>query len=327
MTATVPHSPHFGHHSFPNPTPTLGSYASANQSLPNGSARLAPSHSYPSNTTHSNSRQLPPLRNMPPSHSTSQLQYANTRKRDRGPDWDEFYKNGPPKEIIVIDDDSPPPAIKRGENPRMENTAQATAGAPQPAAKKRRMTQTSAYNSVGDYRGSYSNARTYSHGDSASNTVSTDRTTSLQTTAPTSLGSHTSHGSNTGAYADDVGVGQKRKRVTRQQIADERKRKEANVVDAYVPPPKPPIKAKDVHVPTLRDVCRSQLIPEVSLTGSKAYTAHLKVDDEDGHYIVICDSMIGERCKNVPVLKGPCADVSSRQDHKASRPRDVRQSG
>ena len=191
---------------------------------------------------------------MPSSHSTSHLQYANTRKREGGVDWKAFYGNGPPKEIIVIDDDTPPPALERRENLRMDKTTQATAGAQQPAAKKRRTAQTSAYDTARGYHGSYSNARTYSHGDSASNTVSTDRTTSLQTTAPTSLGSHTSHGSNGAAYVEDVGVGQKRKRVTRQQIADEKRREEANAVDTYVPPPKPPIKAKDVHVPTLRDV-------------------------------------------------------------------------
>ena len=263
LTATVPHSPHLGHHSFPNHTPALGSYASANNSLPNGPARLASSHSFPNNnhntssrnSTASHSRQLPPLGNMPASHSTSKLQHEKPHKRERGPDWDEFYKNGPPKEIIVIDDDSPPPATKRREAPRIDNTTQPGSGAQQPAAKKRRTAQTSAYDSVRDYHGSYSNARTYSHGDTASNTVSTDRTTSLQTTAPTSLGSHTSHGSNGGAYVEDAVVGQKRKRVTRQQIADEKRKREVNIVDAYVPPPKPPIKAKDVHVPIVRDVC------------------------------------------------------------------------
>ncbi|KAL9100950.1 MAG: hypothetical protein Q9163_003735 [Psora crenata] len=223
---------------------------------------------------------------MPSSHATPQLPYAHTRKRERGPDWDEFYKNGPPKEIIVIDDDSPPPTTNRRENLRIDNLTQARAEVQQPAMKKRRTAQTSTYDSVRDCHGSYSNARTYSHGNSASNTISTDRTTSLQTTAPTSLGSHTSHGSNPGNYVDDVGVGHKRKRVTRQQIAEEKRRQEANAVDAYVPPPKPPIKAKDVHVPTLRD----------------AYTAHMKVDDEDGHFIVICESMIGDRYKITRLL-------------------------
>lgn len=53
-------------------------------------------------------------------------------------------------------------------------------------------------------------------------------------------------------------MGQKRKRVTRKQTADEKKRKEIEVVgdaySSYVPPPRPPIKAKEVHVPQLKDV-------------------------------------------------------------------------
>lgn len=61
-----------------------------------------------------------------------------------------------------------------------------------------------------------------------------------------------------GAYVDDGMVGQKRKRVTRQQTADEKKRKEietnGDAYSSYVPPPKPPIKAKEVHVPPVRDV-------------------------------------------------------------------------
>jgi hypothetical protein len=54
-------------------------------------------------------------------------------------------------------------------------------------------------------------------------------------------------------------VGQKRKRVaTRKSTRDEQKRRELETTGdaflSYVPPPKPPIKAKDVHVPVVRDV-------------------------------------------------------------------------
>lgn len=195
---------------------------------------------------------------MPPSQSTVALS-AQSIKRERGPDWKEFYKNGVPKEVIVIDDDSPPPpkamASRRVENARPQE--------PQPmqrtetfehAAKKRR---------VGGYQPEQYQQPAYSHqssshgGSSGHNTVSTDRTTSLHTTAPTSLGSHTSQGS-VGAYFDGA-VGQKRKRVTRQQAAaDEKKRRdierEGDAFASYVPPPKPLIKAKELHVPAIRDV-------------------------------------------------------------------------
>ncbi|KAL6720610.1 serine threonine protein kinase CMGC group [Lecanora helva] len=213
------------------------------------------------------------------SHATSASQAS--RKKDRGPDWGEFYKNGLPKEVIVIDDDSPPPS-----NPQSFHTNPAKPGmgrSNEHANKKRRTGQGAVYDAARDQPAAYSQARTYSNANSASNTISSDRTASMQTTAPTSLGSHTSHGS-AGAYAGDEGqVGQKRKRVTRQQIADEKKRKEIEIqgdaYSAYVPPPKPPIKAKDVHVPSIRD----------------NFTSNEKIDDEDGHYVVSEDTPIGER--------------------------------
>ena len=69
-------------------------------------------------------------------------------------------------------------------------------------------------------------------------------------------------------YLETGMVGQKRKRVTRQQTADEKKRKEIEVVgDAYsfyVPPPKPPIKAKDVYVQPVKDVGSTTLLHALS---------------------------------------------------------------
>ena len=263
LATLPPGSPHYGHHSAYSTN--SASYA-ANNSLPSGSSsRLAPSYSFPNNTPASiartantaTSRQPQQPSIMPNSQSTSAMQ--SSRKRERRPDWHEFYKNGPPKEIIVIDDDSPQPPSRRDKErvpQQQQPQPQATARGAEHAAKKRRTGQTTAYDAARDQQ-AFSHARTYSNGNSGSNTISTDRTTSLQTTAPTSLGSHSSHGTS-GAYAEDSAVGQKRKRVTRQQIADEKKRKEIEVVgdaySAYVPPPKPPIKARDVHVPSIKDV-------------------------------------------------------------------------
>jgi dual-specificity kinase len=82
----------------------------------------------------------------------------------------------------------------------------------------------------------------------------------LHTTAPTSLGSQGSTGASNGVYYEDANVGQKRKRVTtRKSARDEQKKREleagGDAFLSYVPPPKPPIKAKDVPVPVIRDVC------------------------------------------------------------------------
>ena len=254
MTATLPpHSPHMGYQSNYNTNPA--SFA-VNNPYSTGSSRIPQSYSFPLNTpasisrTHTGSNpRLPTLSSaMATSQSTSVIQ--SSRNRDRQPDWDEFYKNGLPEEVIVIDDDSPPPQSRK-ENKRPAPAMQQVPPRGEPTSKKRRM----AYDAARDLEASYSHARTYSNGDSFSNTISTDRTTSLQTTAPTSLGS--SHGS-AGVYADDGQVGQKRKRVTRLQTADDKKRKElemgGDAFSAYVPPPKPPIKARDVHVPSVKDV-------------------------------------------------------------------------
>ncbi|KAI4213881.1 MAG: hypothetical protein LQ351_003576 [Letrouitia transgressa] len=199
-------------------------------------------------------------------------------KRGRRPNWAEFYKNGIPDQVIYIDV-TPEPA--KVEKHQAKQTMRASNGGSnlEPAAKKRRTGPANNYNAR-TY--SYSDQRRTQVDDSGSGTISTDRTTSQHTTAPTSLGSHGSHGSQ-GVYLDDQQVGQKRKRVTRQQAANEKKRKEietaADAYSQYVPPPKPPIKAKDVHVPPVRDLL----------------TTHERIDEEDGHYIVTPETSLGER--------------------------------
>ncbi|KAI9880265.1 MAG: dual specificity protein kinase kns1 [Pleopsidium flavum] len=221
---------------------------------------------------------------MPTSQSSSALQ--ESRKRERRPDWNDFYRNGPPKEIIVIDDDSPPPKPP-SEDGRPNHTTRTVMGngnSQQHANKKRKTGPGSAYDSVYDQQHSYSATQTPHYRDSPSaTTISTDRTTSaLNTTAGTSLGSH-SGGSN-GAYAEDGAVGQKRKRITRKQVADEAKRREIEVngdaYSSYIPPPKPPIKAKEVFVPPVHDLT----LPKLQ-----------KVDDDDGHYIVVPDAELTDR--------------------------------
>ena len=270
ITPTAPHSSHYLHHPAHQAYAEshLGSYTS--HSLTNGSSRLAASYHFPSSTPSNPrppaSRQLPPIQNMPQPHQASTQR--DSRKRDRHhPDWEEFYKNGPPKEIIVIDDDEddePPLAPplpqnhNHNHNPSPLTLHRSGEDAAAHASKKRRTGQTSTYDSARDnYGTSYPHGRTYSHGNSGSNTNSTDRTASLgyNTTAPTSLSSTGSAGA---AYVDDAAVGQKRKRTTRKSLADERRMKDIDILgdpnSQYVPPPNPPIKAKDLHVPQVRDV-------------------------------------------------------------------------
>lgn len=281
ITATLP-PPHNQHYGGPNHQPYAGSagFYVANHSLFGGS-RLAPAYNifpFQSNTptsatrnsTISSSSRQPQINTMntPQSSTAAQL----SKSRERRPDWHEFYKNGPPKEIIVIDDDSPPPP-NRNENERVNHLSRTyTRGADstEHASKKRRTGQALVSEPARYQPVLYATAR--GPADTKSDSISTDRTTSLQNTAPTSLESHASHGTS-GAYAENGMVGQKRKRVTRQQTAEEKKRKEIEVVgdaySSYVPPPKPPIKAKDVHVPPVKDVSA----PEIRV-GSKTASLH-----------------------------------------------------
>lgn len=266
ITATLP-PPHNQHYGGPNHQPYAGSagFYVANNSLFGGS-RLAPAYnifpfqsntptSVTRNSTISSSSRQPQVNTMNTSQSSTVAQLS--KSRERRPDWHEFYKNGPPKEIIVIDDDSPPPP-NRNENERVNQLSRTyTQGADstEHASKKRRTGQALVSEPARYQPALYATARGLA--DTKSDSISTDRTTSLHTTAQSSLESHASHGTS-GAYAANGMVGQKRKRVTRQQTAEEKKRKEIEVVgdaySSYVPPPKPPIKAKEVHVPPVKDV-------------------------------------------------------------------------
>lgn len=231
---------------------------------------------------------------------------ARKRRRSKGPDWHTFYKNGLPKEVIVIDDDTPEPDSSQPQSQATAASSRAlvndaavgvngyanglsaaidasssssTNGRPL-AKKRKRDGEPTRYDAV--HNGgvpSHANtpaASSYNHIASPSaSTVSSDRNTSANhTTAPTSLGSASSIG---GQY-DDVQAGQKRKR-TRQQVADQAKRREIALYGAaafatYQPPTRPIKKAADVNVRVVHD------------PNSKG----IKVDDDDGHYIVIPDA-------------------------------------
>jgi dual-specificity kinase len=222
-------------------------------------------------------------------------------KRKKKPDWGEFYKNGLPKEVIVIDD-TPPPEQTKGKA-RTTAAAASNGNMAQPAGKKRRTGIESAYD-LGYYdRPSFSTIPQQYGEESSAASISTDRTTSLHTTAPTSLGSQGSAGASNGVYYEDANVGQKRKRVTtRKSARDEQKRRELETAGdaflSYIPPPKPPIKAKEVPVPVVRDVSVDKGSMLDALSNALQYgNRHEKFDDDDGHYIVTPDTPLTDRCE------------------------------
>jgi dual-specificity kinase len=217
--------------------------------------------------------------------SSTTLPTAQSRKKK--PDWAEFYKNGIPQEIIVIDDDDDEPAVVAtgagpatpatvtnsalGRRPATSRTGQAVTtngnAAAGPASKRRRTGVDTNYGVPQYDHPAYSIHSQQRFGEPSSEaSISTDRTNSLHTTAPTSLGSHGS-APTSGVYYEDATVGQKRKRVvTRKSARDEQKRKEleqsGDAFASYIPPPKPPIKAKDVVVTVVRDVSENLIFAD-----------------------------------------------------------------
>ncbi|KAK8152979.1 kinase-like domain-containing protein [Phyllosticta citrichinensis] len=244
-------------------------------------------------TTTVNARQPAPP--PPPPPQQSQPEYSQqylpdqtrmsdmpSRRREHQPNWDEFYKNGIPKEVIVIDD-SPEPQPARSA--AADNSARH-------ADKKRKTAASTAYDPVYQQQTSYSTTQTPYYDTPSNHTVSTDRTASaIHTTASTSLGS--SVGNAAANKIEDGVVGQKRKRTTRRTAQDEAKEAKRRETDqerehwtAYVPPPQPPIKAKEVYVKAVGDKGRT----------------NEKVDDEDGHYIVHADADLTERYQIIKLL-------------------------
>lgn len=280
-TATATHPSHHSHYGYSHHQigyQSNDAYTATAAGSTSGPTRLTNSYAYSANTptstvTTTSSSQPHPLPPVPqhastpsqPLHPTASSSYkpnsmsSGTSSRRRKPDWKEFYKNGLPKEIIVIDD-TPPPDQNTGSRP-----AASTVVNGQPAGKKRRTGLESAYDVSYHDRPSFStNPQPYWE-NSSHRSLSTDRTTSLHTTAPTSLGSAAgSVGTSNGLVYEDANVGQKRKRNTRTSTRQEAKRRELEAVSdaflSYIPPPQPPIKAKEVPVPVIRDVSLSYFL-------------------------------------------------------------------
>ena len=376
-TATLPHyNPHhfpYSHHQHqPYPQANTSSYRSANSVLTSSSRIAFPSPAaYSTSSSHSgingissssssSARPLPQeptslaslVENkysaMPASSQPLALpepQLTRKRRRSREPDWNSFYKNGLPKEIIVIDDTPEPegPAASASSHTATNGHTNGIGGASNEASTRHQAKRRKRDDEPAHYDPVYNNivdSHTYTprlQGSPSKSTTSSDRTNSaIHTTAATSLGSLSSNGH----YDYDAQAGQKRKRTTRQQIANEAKRREAGALtDAYTsyrPPVLPPKKAADVHVKVIQDVrCPAAGGMHYSTCLSQSQTAHsknIRVDDDDGHYIVVPDNDLTDRCKfpcRITGLErhGCKANSFGRPNGQATRPRHVRQSG
>lgn len=228
---------------------------------------------------------------------------SRKRRRSREPDWTSFYQNGLPKEIIVIDDTPEPEANQGRKLTHGHATSSHVIGGPdgsllqqqqqpQPAKRRRR----DDVNPPAVHYHIQPVAATPNHITPSASTLSSDgHLSTLQSTAATSL-------SSTG-QPDSLSAPLKRKR-TRQQVAIEAKRRDieglGHPFEAYVPPPYPPKKAGDVYVRVVHDVRTSHPTchPAPLTVLQNIYPKGVKVDDDDGHYIVVPDADLTDKCKS-----------------------------
>ncbi|OAA58628.1 protein kinase [Niveomyces insectorum RCEF 264] len=305
------------------PTTTAATFSPSTSTMDGGggirsAAHTMSSHQHPNHNHHHHHQ----------THSTNGSQPPRKRRRSGPPDWESFYRNGLPQEVIVIEDSPERDAGQTGSS-RTEvgyaangvvgrndaaagpaSTASYHYGGQQSdggggdrhiAKKQRRQLDEPAALSGSGSGNRYDPVHNYVQTSSGS-TVSSERThsnsnSSLYTTTATTAANTaaTSLASTNGQYEYDASIAsQKRKRALRQQIAIETKKLREHTAAAlgsafanYRPPPLPPIKAPDVNVKIVHDA---------------HYGKSVKVDDDDGHYIVIPESDLTDRYQMVKLL-------------------------
>ncbi|EWZ43876.1 kinase-like domain-containing protein [Fusarium oxysporum f. sp. albedinis] len=348
-TATLPHyNPHHYQPSYahshthhqtyqPNPSANFRSTVSNQNILPPPvSSAVSPSHSailpppyqlsplgYSSSgsngisLTNSNSRSAHHAQEPSPRHdaaysagsmterapATRAEQPSRKRRRSREPDWGTFYKNGLPKEIIVIDD-TPEPEANTSRKITNGTAAAPSDNTSSQVAKKRRREDESGTVQASGYHIKYlesqhSTPLQVSTPAGSSNSGSDRTNSALNTTAPTSLSSN-------GQYEE--GLAPLKRKRTRQQVANEAKRRDVDGLGdffTYKPPPFPPKKASEVNVQVIHD---------------RHYNKNVKVDDDDGHYIVVPDAELTEKYQIVRLLgQGTFGKVVEAHDRKRNK--------
>ncbi|KAK3995964.1 dual specificity protein kinase lkh1 [Cladorrhinum sp. PSN332] len=281
-----------------------------------------PSRPLPQDSAGLSSRSESLYTTMPAASQTSQAlpeppQPTRKRRREGGPDWDNYFKNGLPKEIIVIDDTPPPDqpgAVTNGSSQKLTNGHSHVIKGPgasevalaHPAKRRKREVEPAHYDPV--YHNNIAGSHTQTplqYGSPSKSTVSSDRTNSaIHTSAATSLGSLSSNGN----YDNEAQAGQKRKRATRQQTANEAKRREAQTEDVfpdYLPPSHPIKKSAEIKVQIVHDPPQSR---------------NVRVDDEEGHYIVVPDNDLTERYQMIKLLgQGTFGKVVQARDKRRNK--------
>ena len=296
-----PHNSHHHTHHYQVPSTSSTITATSTATIPASTYRsgVAASHLHPSQGSFTAGQHSPGSTGMAaaaaaPDASDDQG-HSRKRRRSREPDWNNFYRNGLPKEVIVIDD-TPEPEANTGRklaNGHAANHAvvAATDVPPVPAYERYPVKRRRQNDGAAAAPAAPATAYHVQYADSHSTPLSSDRTNSAQhTTAPTSLSSSSQY--------SEAAAPLKRKRTTRQQVANEAKRREVDSLGGlltYKPPPFPPKKVSGVHVRVVPDVSIKVCDGGV-LTGQHSYSKSLKLDDDDGHYIVVPDADLTEKC-------------------------------
>lgn len=220
-------------------------------------------------------------------------------KGKRKADWSDFYRNGVPKEVIVIDDSPEPTGRSTKRVAEYGEFHPTVAGAAVGHADKRRKLGMMGPNDV-------ASLRDIEYGEHSTSTSESSRgrsTAGHYSTGPTSLGSSSS-GSQRIMRLDNTRIGDKRKRRDQSDDEDSEvellRQKHYDPWGDYIPPVQPTMKAKEVTVKVVHDVCSFSARKNTRSTPAdflqRSHTAGQKCDDQDGHYIVIAGHALTDRC-------------------------------
>lgn len=186
----------------------------------------------------------------PPIQQTSR---GTGRRPKRPVDWEKFFGNRAPSEIIVIDDSpEPQPNIvkKRGAAAMTMQQQQTSSNRYSDKKRKTGLHYDPVYPSheapsvMGNGYGSPT--------VTAASSTAGRNSSALISTAPTSAGTSGIAGPST--FTHPATNGAKRQRMTRSTAAAAMAAATGDAFALYHPPPKPPIKAKDVYVQQIPDV-------------------------------------------------------------------------
>ncbi|KAK9451093.1 kinase-like domain-containing protein [Limtongia smithiae] len=229
---------------------------------------------------------------------------SRPRRRKRSPNWDEFYRNGYPTDIITIDDDTPPLSTHLGissDSSAVASRASAASGSLSASASSTSIsgappsigrTHFSTGATVTATTATQTNAKLFEVDTLSSKmTVKRRRYPALADVADlTYANMHLQASGNDASPASFNGS------------ADIGKRRR---VDYYVPK-KPVKKAEDIVVKTVHDPFGARV--------------NSKIDDDDGHYIIVPDTDLTSRYKITKLLgQGTFGKVAAAYDKEQNK--------